>query len=108
MSDGSISWTHQVELIINRSQPRLQSPGEELAEAGVGGQRSLSLLHQAASLGCVHPDDEVLQWLGEVGGGEPAPASRQRGQGKMRVDVESEAGGDWDHRDWCGDWCWSI
>ena len=98
MGDGAISWTGQLTLTGHRSHAWPQSPGEEVAETGVGLQWQLGLLNIAASSSGEHSVDGELEWRGELTGSQPSPASGDHGQGQPGVESKGEAGGGRDDR----------
>ena len=55
-------------------------------------ERRGAVLPVAPGGGGEHPDDDQLQRLGELGGGEPAPAPGEKSQRQQRVEEERRGG----------------
>lgn len=108
MGDGAVRWAGQLTVRVHGPHPGRQSPGKEVAEAGVGLQGQLGLRDIAASSSGEHSIDGELERSGELTGSQPSPASGDHGQGQVGVEEEGEAGGGWDdtvrrgHRSWAG------
>lgn len=81
--------------LTDRPQVGLQSPREELAERGVLVELQLRLRPVTAGGGGEHPQDDELERLGELSGGQPAPASGEKSQREERVEQQGQRGLGW-------------
>ena len=92
VGDGPVSRRDQEAPPADLPHRGPQSPCEELAERGVLAQLVLALRPIAAGGSREYPQYDELYWLGELGGGQPAPPPGEGGQGQQGVQEAGRRG----------------